>query len=45
MCRVCTLPAPIDAMPMSGGGHKPEPELYRPSDILKDFNDQLGNIP
>ncbi len=27
-----------------GGGHKPEPELDRLSNILKTFNDQFGNI-
>ena len=29
----------------TGGGHKPEPELDRLSNILKTFNDQFGNIP
>ena len=32
-------------MPTTGGGHKPEPELDRLSNILKAFNDQFGNIP
>ncbi len=32
-------------VPTSGGGHKPEPELDRLSNILKTFNDQFGNIP
>ena len=32
------------ARPDSGGGHKPEPELDRLSNILKTFNDQFGNI-
>jgi len=27
-----------------GGGHKPEPELDRLSNIIKTFNDQFGNI-
>jgi type I restriction enzyme R subunit len=31
-------------VPATGGGHKPEPELERLSDILKTFNDQFGNI-
>ena len=31
-------------MPTTGGGHKPEPELDRLSNILKTFNDQFGNI-
>lgn len=32
-------------MPPTGGGHRPEPELDRLSNILKTFNDQFGNIP
>ncbi|MBA4016997.1 MAG: DEAD/DEAH box helicase [Pirellula sp.] len=36
--------AEIEAVPTSGGGHKPEPELDRLSNILKTFNDQFGNI-
>ena len=36
--------AEIDPMPTDGGGHKPEPELDRLSNILKTFNDQFGNI-
>ena len=35
----------IDPVPTSGGGHKPEPELDRLSNIIKAFNDQFGNIP
>lgn len=31
-------------MPTSAGGHKPEPELERLSNILKAFNDHFGNI-
>jgi type I restriction enzyme R subunit len=34
----------IGPVPTSGGGHKPESELERLSDILKTFNDQFGNI-
>ncbi len=34
----------INPMPTSGGGHKPEPELDRLSNIIKTFNDQFGNI-
>ena len=34
----------IGPVPTSGGGHKPEPELDRLSNILKTFNDQFGNI-
>jgi len=37
--------AEIEPMPTTGGGHKPEPELDRLSNILKTSNDQFGNIP
>ena len=37
--------AEIGPVPTTGGGHKPEPELDRLSNILKTFNDQFGNIP
>jgi len=37
--------AEIEPVPTTGGGHKPEPEFDRLSNILKTFNDQLGNIP
>jgi type I restriction enzyme R subunit len=37
--------AEIAPVPTTGGGHKPEPELDRLSNILKTFNDQFGNIP
>ncbi len=37
--------AAIEPVPTTGGGHKPEPELDRLSNILKAFNDQFGNIP
>ena len=37
--------AQIDPIPTTGGGHKPEPELDRLSNILKSFNDHFGNIP
>lgn len=36
--------AEIEPVPTSGGGHKPEPELERLSDILQGFNDLFGNI-
>jgi hypothetical protein len=39
------LDAEIEPVPTAGGGHKPEPELDRLSNILKVFNDQFGNIP
>jgi SOS-response transcriptional repressor LexA len=37
--------AEIEPVPTSGGGHKPEPELDRLSNILKAFNDLFGKIP
>jgi type I restriction enzyme R subunit len=37
--------AEIGPVPTSGGGHKPEPELERLSEILDGFNDLFGNIP
>jgi type I restriction enzyme R subunit len=36
--------AEIGPIPMSGGGHMPEPELDRLSNIIKAFNAQFGNI-
>jgi type I restriction enzyme R subunit len=36
--------AEIDPIPEEGLGPKPEPELDRLSNILKNFNDQFGNI-
>jgi type I restriction enzyme R subunit len=37
--------AEIEPVPTTGGGHKPEPELDRLSNVLKVFDDQFGNIP
>ncbi len=37
--------AEIEPVPASGGGHRPEPELDRLSNILKTFNDQFGSTP
>jgi type I restriction enzyme R subunit len=37
--------AEIEPVPTAGGGHQPEPELDRLSNIIKAFNDQFGNIP
>ncbi len=37
--------ANIEPVPASGGGHKPDPDLDRLSNILKNFNEQFGNIP
>ena len=42
-----TLPdanAEIGPVPTSGGGHKPEPEMDKLSNILKSFNDQFGGL-
>ncbi len=36
--------AEIEPVPTGGGGHKPEPELDRLSNILKVFNDHFGDI-
>ena len=36
--------AEIEPVPTAGGGHKPEPELDRLSNILRAFNDLFGNI-
>ena len=36
--------AEIDPVPTIGGGHIPEPELDLLSNILKNFNDQFGNV-
>jgi len=36
--------AEIEPVPTGAGGHKPEPELDRLSNILKTFNDHFGNI-
>ena len=35
----------IDPLPSGSGGGKPDPEMDHLSNILKDFNDQFGNIP
>ncbi len=48
MAMKITLPdsdTEIEPVPASGGGHKPEPEIDRLSNIIKAFNDQFGNIP
>ena len=36
--------AEIGPVPASGGGHRPEPELDRLSNIVSAFNEQFGNI-
>lgn len=36
--------AEIDPVPAGGGGHKPEPELDKLSNIVKTFNDLFGNV-
>jgi type I restriction enzyme R subunit len=37
--------AEIKPVPVSGGGHRPEPELDCLSNILKVFNEIFGDIP
>jgi type I restriction enzyme R subunit len=37
--------AEIEPVPTTGGGHRPEPELDRLSNILKTFNELFGDIP
>ena len=37
--------AEIEPVPTSGGGHMPEPELDRLSNIIKAFNEHFGNVP
>ena len=36
--------AAIGPVPTTGGGHKPEPELDRLSNILKNFNESFGTL-
>ncbi len=36
--------AEIEPVPTSGGGHKPEPEMDRLSNIVRAFNDQFGGL-
>ena len=36
--------AEIEPLPTAGGGYKIEPELDRLSNIIRNFNDQFGNI-
>ena len=36
--------APIGPVPTEGGGQKPEPEMDRLSEIIRQFNDRFGNI-
>ena len=36
--------AEIGPVPTEGGGQKPEPEMDRLSNIIKDFNERFGNI-
>lgn len=36
--------AEIEPAPTSGGGRKPEPELDKLSNIVKEFNDQFGGL-
>jgi type I restriction enzyme, R subunit len=36
--------AEIEPVPTHGGGHKPEPEMDKLSNIIKAFNDQFGGL-
>ncbi len=36
--------AEIEPVPTDGGGHQPEPEMDRLSNIIRDFNDRFGSI-
>ena len=36
--------AEIDPVPTTEGGHRPEPEMERLSNIVREFNDLFGNI-
>ena len=36
--------AEIEPVPTDGGGHQPEPEMDRLSNIVRDFNDRFGSI-
>jgi type I restriction enzyme, R subunit len=42
--RLADEDAEIEPVPTTGGGHMPEPELDRLSNILRAFNNQFGNI-
>jgi type I restriction enzyme R subunit len=35
----------LEPVPMGGGGGRPEPEIERLSTIIRQFNEQWGNIP
>ena len=37
--------AEVGPVPASGGGHRPEPELDRLSNIIREFNEHFGAIP
>jgi type I restriction enzyme R subunit len=37
--------AEIEPVPAAGGGHRPDPELDRLSNIIRSFNEQFGSIP
>ena len=42
--RLADEDAEIGPVPTDGGGHKPEAEMERISNILREFNDRFGNI-
>jgi type I restriction enzyme R subunit len=37
--------AEIEPVPVQGGGHQPEPEIDRLSNIIRAFNEMFGDIP
>ncbi len=42
--RLADEDSEIDPVPDGGGGQKPEPEMERLSNIIREFNDRFGNI-
>lgn len=42
--RLADQDAEIGPVPLEGGGHRPEPELDRLSNILRSFNEQFGTL-
>ena len=36
--------AEVEPVPTEGGGQKPEPEMERLSNIIREFNDRFGNV-
>ena len=42
--RLADEDSEIDPVPDGGGGQKPDPEMERLSNIIREFNDRFGNI-